>query len=88
MAPATIRLFPTAHIDEPSMAPPADNEGELAILKEIEDDMTVLAEAPSRWTAARHLFTYRDELSSAIRTTLGRGSVLRGRRQPQGAPLK
>ncbi|MCY3872756.1 MAG: RES family NAD+ phosphorylase [Rhodobacteraceae bacterium] len=34
--PATIRLISTAYIDEPSMAPLADNKSELAILEEIE----------------------------------------------------
>ncbi|MEO9900904.1 MULTISPECIES: RES family NAD+ phosphorylase [Alphaproteobacteria] len=34
--PATIRLISTAYIDEPAMAPLADDEEELAILEEIE----------------------------------------------------
>ena len=40
-------------------------------LQEIEDDMVVLAEAPSRWAAARRLFPHRDELSNAIRDLHG-----------------
>ncbi len=40
-------------------------------LQEIEDDMVVLAEAPSRWAAARRLFPHRDELSNAIRGLCG-----------------
>lgn len=36
-------------------------------LQEIEDAMIVLAEAPSRWAAARRLFPHRDELSNAVR---------------------
>ena len=40
-------------------------------LQEIEDDMVVLAEAPSRWAAARQLFLQRDELSNAIRDLYG-----------------
>ena len=40
-------------------------------LQEIEDDMVVLAEAPSRWAAARQLFPQRDELSNAIRDLYG-----------------
>ena len=34
--PTTIRLIPTAYIDEPAMAPLADDEDDLAILEEIE----------------------------------------------------
>ena len=34
--PTTIRLISTAYIDEPAMAPLADNEDDLAILEEIE----------------------------------------------------
>ena len=40
-------------------------------LQEIEDDMVVLAEAPSRWAAAKQLFPQRDELSNAIRGLCG-----------------
>lgn len=34
--PKTVRLIPTAYIDEPAMAPLADDEDDLAILEEIE----------------------------------------------------
>ena len=34
--PATVRLISTAYIDEPALAPLSDDEGELAILEEIE----------------------------------------------------
>ena len=40
-------------------------------LQEIEDDMVVLAEAPSRWAAAKQLYPQRDELSNAIRDLYG-----------------
>ena len=34
--PTTVRLISTAYIDEPAIAPLADDEGDLAILEEIE----------------------------------------------------
>lgn len=34
--PKTVRLISTAYIDEPAMAPLADDEDDLAILEEIE----------------------------------------------------
>ena len=39
--------------------------------QEIENDMVVLAEAQSRWAAARCLFPHRDALSNAMRGLCG-----------------